>query len=255
MRRPWAVLGAVALLAACSRPEDAPAVRVADTLTGGLTVFAAASLADAFTDAEAVIEREHRGLSITFNFAGSQILVQQITEGAPADVVATADTKTMDEMVAAGLVERPAVLARNTLVIAVEPGNPEGITGLADLARPDLAVVLADPSVPVGAYAAAALDHAGVTVRPKSFELDVKAALAKVTAGEADAAIVYATDVTAAKGRAASVAVADADNQVVTYPIAVVRATAHKGAARELVTELARGRGRASLRAHGFLLR
>jgi molybdate transport system substrate-binding protein len=252
MRRLWAVLGAGALVGACSNPQDAPAVRAADTLTGDLTVFAAASLTDALTDAKPAIEGAHRGLSITYNFAGSQVLVQQITEGAPADVVATADTKTMDKLVAAGLVERPAVLARNSLVIAVESGNPEGVKGLADLARPDLAVVLADPSVPVGAYAAAALDHAGVTVRPRSFELDVKAALAKVTAGEADAAIVYATDVTAAKGRAATVAIADADNQDVTYPIAVVRATAHKRAARELLTALARGPGRASLRARGF---
>jgi molybdate transport system substrate-binding protein len=115
-------------------------------------------------------------------------------------------------------------------------------------------VILADPSVPAGGYAAAALDHAGVTVRPSSLELDVKAALAKVAAGEADAAIVYATDVTAAKGRASSVAITDADNQVVTYPIAVVRAAAHKRAARALVQELTGDRGRATLRAHGFQL-
>jgi molybdate transport system substrate-binding protein len=254
MPRRWAVLGAVAILAACSNPREAPIAGAAAVLSGDLTVFAAASLTDAFTDAEAAIERAHPRLSITSNFAGSQVLVQQLTEGAPADVVATADTRSMDRLVASRLVEPPVVLARNSLVIAVEPGNPEGVAGLGDLARPDLTVVLADPSVPVGAYAVAALARAGVTVRPRSLELDVKAALAKVAAGEADAAIVYATDVLAAKGRTSSVTIADPENQLATYPIAVVRASAHKRAARALLTELTRGRGRVALRARGFRL-
>jgi molybdate transport system substrate-binding protein len=242
----------MALLVACSNPREAPTVSSGSALRGDLTVFAAASLTDAFTDAEAVIEREHRGLSITSNFAGSQILVQQITDGAPADVVATADTTTMDKLVAAGLVEKPVTLARNSLAIAVAPGNPKQVKGLADLARADLVVVLADPSVPVGAYAAASLQQAGVQVKPRSLELDVKAALAKVTAGEADAAVVYATDVLAAKNRASSVAIPDADNQFAVYPIAVVRDSAHKRAARELLVELTEGPGRAALRARGF---
>lgn len=243
---------AAALLAACSNPAEAPATSSAPALTGGLTVFAAASLTDAFTDAKAVIEGEHRGLSITYNFAGSQVLVQQITEGAPADLVATADAASMDKLVAADLVEQPVVFARNALAIAVAPGNPKGIDGLADLADPDLVVVLADPSVPVGAYAAASLQHAGVEVQPRSLELDVKAALAKVTAGEADAAIVYATDVRAAGSRASSVAIPDADNQVVAYPIAVVRDSEHRRAARDLRRELTDGPGQRALRAHGF---
>jgi molybdate transport system substrate-binding protein len=250
MRRLWAVLGAVALLAACS--SEAPPVRTADEVRGDLTVFAAASLTEAFTDAKALIEREHRGVSITFNFAGSQVLVQQVIQGAPADIVATADTTTMAKLVTAGLVEGNVVFAHNALAIAVAPGNPKGVKGLADLARPDVATVIADPSVPVGAYAAAALRAAGVTVEPRSLELDVKAALAKVTAGEADAAIVYATDVLAAKGRAVAVAIPDARNQLVAYPIAVVRASAHKRAARALLEELTTGAGRSALRAHGF---
>jgi molybdate transport system substrate-binding protein len=252
MRRLWAVLGTVALLAACNNAKEAPIVASGDTLRGDLTVFAAASLTDAFTDAEPVIEREHRGATLTYNFAGSQVLVQQITEGAPADVVATADTETMDRLVTADLVEKPVTLARNRLAIAVGPGNPKRVKGLADLARADVSVVLADPSVPVGAYADAALQHAGVTVAPRSLELDVKAALAKVTAGEADAALVYATDVLAAKDRAAAVAIPDTDNQFAVYPIAVVRASAHRRAARELLVELTEGAGRAALRARGF---
>ena len=240
------------LLVACGNDREPPAVRAPDALTGNLTVFAAASLTDAFTDAEPLIEGEHRALSITFNFAGSQVLVQQITQGAPADIVATADEKTMDALVRADLVEQPKVFARNSLAIAVAPGNPKGVKGLVDLARSDLTVVLADPSVPVGGYAAAALEHAGVSVEPRSLELDVKAALAKVTVGEADAAIVYATDVLAAKGKADRVAIVDADNQFVAYPIAVVRASGHKRAARELVGAITTGPGRTTLRARGF---
>ena len=250
-RRLWGLIGAAAVLAGCNG-EPPPTRNAADELRGEVTVFAAASLTDAFTDAEALIEREHPQGSITFNYAGSQQLVQQVLDGAPADIIATADTATMDKLVAAARVEGPAVLAHNTLAIAVEPGNPKRVTGLADLARPDLVVVLADPSVPIGAYAAAALRLAGVSVRARSLELDAKATLAKVTAGEADAAIVYATDVLAAKGRAARVAIADADNQFVSYPIAIVRGTRHLRAARALLVELTDGPGRAALRTRGF---
>jgi molybdate transport system substrate-binding protein len=242
---------AATLLSGCN-DEPSPVVNKADELRGDVTVFAAASLTDAFTDAKAVIERAHPHGTITFSFAGSQMLVQQVLDGAPADIVATADTATMDKLVGAKRVEGPTTLAHNTLAIAVAPGNPKEVTGLADLARPDLTVVLADPSVPVGAYAAAALRHADVAVKPRSLELDVKAALAKVIAGEADAAIVYATDVLAAQGRADRVAIADADNQFVSYPIAVVRGTPHLRAARALLIELTDGPGRAALRARGF---
>lgn len=251
MRKLWAALCIVAVAAGCNG-EPPPIRNAADELRGEVTVFAAASLNDAFTDAKAVIEREHPDGSITFNFSGSQQLVQQIKNGAPADIVATADTRTMDELVAAKLVEGPTTFAHNTLAIAVAPGNPKGVKGLDDLARTDLAVVLADPSVPVGAYAAAALRVADVSVRPRSLELDVKAALAKVTAGEADAAIVYATDVLAAKGKADRVAIPDAVNQFVSYPIAIVRASSRKTAANALLIELTDGPGRAALRTRGF---
>jgi molybdate transport system substrate-binding protein len=252
MRRLVGVLGALLLLTACGRDTGGPAVRGGDALTGALTVFAAASLTEAFTDAKATLEREHAGLTVTYVFAGSQALAQQITDGAPADVVATADAATMQKLQAAQLVQAPTVFAHNTLSIAVAPGNPKHIGGLDDLARPDVIVVLADPSVPVGKYAAAALAHAGVIVRPRSLELDVKAALAKVTAGEADAAIVYVTDVRAAGAKADQVAIAAADNQPVDYPIAVVSASRHQAAARALLHELSSGAGRTALRAHGF---
>ena len=190
----------------------------------------------------------------TFSFGGSQQLVTQLLQGARADVVATADEASMQRLVDASLVEPAVTFAHTNLVIAVRPGNPKGIRGLADLARPDLDVVLADPSVPAGRYARQVLDAASVRVRPRSLELDVKAALAKVTAGEADAAVVYATDVRGIGGRADAVQFpeAAAPGAEVTYRIAVVRATRHRPAAEAFVAATTGGPVRDALIAAGF---
>ncbi len=236
MRRAAAVLLAGAAAATgCGGSPPAPR-------TATITVLAAASLTEAFDD---LVPAAHA----RYSFAGSQQLVAQVTAGAPADVVATADAGSMAQLVQAGLVDPPRDFARNRLAIAVEPGNPRRVQGLADLARPDLKVVLADPSVPAGRYARQILDRAGVTVRPISLELDVKAVAAKVAAGEADAAIVYATDV----GRAGSVAIPDDANVVATYPVAVVKATTHRAEAQAFVDRLLGPAGRAVLAARGFL--
>jgi molybdate transport system substrate-binding protein len=192
-------------------------------------------------------------LHVTANFAGSQALVAQIEQGAPADVFASADQKNMQKLVDTGLVEPPSVFARNALEIVVARANPKRIAGLRDLSRSDLVVVLADPSVPVGNYARQALVKAGVTVRPKSLELDVKAALAKVTTGEADATIVYATDVQAAGANAVGVVIPGAQNVVATYPIAVVKATKHRAAADAFVAMVMSKAGQQVLAARGFL--
>ncbi len=209
----------------------------------GLTVLAAASLSEAFEDLG-------RGTAVTYSFAGSQQLVAQVEAGAPVDVVATADPDAMDRVARAGLVETPRTFARNRLAIAVEPGNPQRIEGLADLARNGLKVVLADPAVPAGRYAGQALERAGVRVRPVSLELDVKAVARKVAAGEADAGIVYATDVVAGS----AVAIPDAANVLVTYPVAVARAPANRRAAEAFVDRLLGEPGQDALTAHGFLL-
>jgi molybdate transport system substrate-binding protein len=250
-------LGALVLAAltgaGCTN-SDTRAVRTPSALTGSLTVSAAASLTDVFTDVEAPLERSHSGLTLTFNFAGSQALVQQVIGGAPVDVIATADTRSMDKLASANLVEAPVVLARNTLVIVVAPGNPKHISALADLARPGVAVVLADPSVPVGAYSTAVLAHAHAAVKPRSLELDVKAVLAKVLVGEADAGIVYATDATSAGTKAEAVAIEPADNQTAQYPIAVVRSSKRVAAGRALVQQLTGAVGRRALAARGFLM-
>lgn len=233
MRRAFLLLPLLAL-GACAGSADGR----------GITVFAAASLSAPF---EALADELDDGAAPTFSFAGSSALVRQIEQGAPADVVATADERSMQALVSAGLVEEPRVFARNRLAIAVEPGNPQRIEELADLARPDLVVVLCEPTVPAGAYAREALAKAGVTVRPRSLELDVKAALAKVTAGEADAAIVYASDT---EDR---VEIPGEHNVVAAYPIAVVAGSPRTESARRFVDAVLGRPGREALAGAGFL--
>jgi molybdate transport system substrate-binding protein len=237
---------------ATSSTSSSPSA-AANPLNGPLTVFAAASLTEAFNDAKTSLQTEYHGLTITYSFAGSQQLVSQIENGAPADVIATADQKTMGVLTSAGLVETPKVFAHNKLEIVVAPGNPKGVKGLADLARSDLTVVLEDPSVPAGNFARQALQKAGITVTPKSLELDVKSELQKVAMGEADAGIVYVTDVTAAGTSVAGVPIPNDQNVIATYPIAVVKGSSHLKAARAYVDEIVSGDGQKALRARGFL--
>jgi molybdate transport system substrate-binding protein len=149
-------------------------------------------------------------------------------------------------------VDPPADFAANILQIAVAPGNPKGVKGLGDLARADLKVVLADPSVPSGRYARQALDNAGAAVRPVSLELDVKSVLRTVSSGEADAGVVYASDVSAARSSVTGVDIPPAQNVVATYPVAVVRGTGNRAAAQAFVDQLLNGAGRDALLARGF---
>ena len=221
-------------------------------LGGSLTVFAAASLAEALTDDKTQLLSVNRDLRLSFSFAGSQQVVAQVQAGAPADVAATADEASMQRLVSGNLVETPTTIARNLLEVVVAPGNPRKVRGLADLGRADLRVVLEDPAVPAGRYARQALDRKGLTVTPVSLELDVKSALQKVEGGEADAAIVYVTDVRSAGRRVTGVAIPADQNVVATYQAAVVRATAHAAAARAFVAQLQSGFGQQALRARGF---
>ena len=252
-----AAFGLTILMAACGRSSSAgptpTPTPTGPTMSGSLTVFAAASLTEAFNDDRARLSSASPGLSLTYSFAGSQQLVAQVQSGAPADVVATADEANMQKLVAANLVDTPRDFARNLLEIVVPPGNPKGVTGLADLARSDLKVVLEDPSVPAGKYGRQALDRAGVTVRPVSLELDVKSELQKIETGEADAGIVYVTDVRSAGSRASGVQIPAAQNVVATYPVAVVRGAKNRDAAQRFVDQLINGAGREALKARGFL--
>ena len=248
IRKAMVVLVLVGLVAgACTKKHKSVL-----TPSGAITVFAAASLTEAFNATKAKLATRAPQITIAYSFAGSQALAQQIIQGAPADVFASADEKNMQKLVDAGLVETPHVFARNTLEIAVAPGNPKHLTGLADLARADVATVLEDPSVPAGAYSQQVLAKAGVTVKPKSLELDVKSALAKVTSGDADAAIVYVTDVRAAVGKVIAVVIPDNQNILATYPIAILKATKNHAIAAAFVQEVVSGRGHDALLAAGF---
>ena len=209
-------LTALCLLAACSSASAGGGDR--SSATSNVTVFAASSLTDVFA-AEATAYQAKSGNGVTFSFAGSQDLVAQIGNGAPADVLATADEKTMG-LVADRLADPPRVFAHNTLVIALAKDNPGRVHTLADLGRDGVVVVLPDPSVPAGKYAAQALSDAHVSVKPASLEDNVRSVLTKVRLGEADAGIVYRTDVRATGGGVTSTPIDG--GPVATYPIAPV---------------------------------
>jgi molybdate transport system substrate-binding protein len=243
--------------AACSTGSSSTATTTTTTTvpqaSGNLTVFAAASLTESFTDLQTALATTDAALHLTYSFGGSGTLVTQIRNGAPADVVATADNASMQTLIDAGLVEQPTTFARNKLEILVAPGNPLHISTLQDLAKAGTKVVLGDSTVPAGKYAAQILQSAGVTVHPVSLEVDVKSAVAKVTSGEADATIVYVTDVKAAGSKGTGVVIPDAENVIASYPIAIVAATTHHAAAAAFVNDVVRGVGQQDLRARGFL--
>jgi len=221
--------------------------------TTSVTVFAAASLTEPFSDLQARLKTSNPGLALTFSFAGSGALVTQVQQGAPADVIATADPASMNKLRVAGLVDPPTSFATNRLEILVEPGNPKDIRGLQDLSRNDIKLVVADENVPAGRYSAQALQAAGVTVRPVSKEADVKAAVAKVTAGEADATIVYVTDVRSAGSKGQGVTIPEGVNVVADYLIAVVKATRNRVAAAAFLAAVVDGDGQGELLRRGFL--
>ncbi len=221
---------------------------------GQIVVFAASSLTEAFNELGAAFEQAHPGSQVVFNFAGSGDLARQILDGAPADVFAAADSQSMAAITEAGMeLNAPTVIARNTFEIIVEAGNPLGIATLADLTDPDLVVVLCAPSVPCGAGAAQVLTAAGVTLTPSSLEDKVKGVVTKVTTGEADAGIVFVTDVLAAGTTATGVSIAADVNVITSYPIVAVRDAPNALTAQAFVEFVAGDAGRAILAAHGFL--
>lgn len=255
------VAAAMVLVVACGSggggrpaPDVAPsAAAVPPALTGELTVFAAASLTEAFTRLGKEFEAEHPGVKVTCNFGSSSSLVTQILQGAPADVFASADEANLRRLAEGGAAAgQPVVFARNELAVIVGRGNPKKIASVRDLARPDLVVVVAAPQVPAGAYAAEVFRKAAVTVTPRSLETDVKAVVAKVTSGEADAGVVYATDVRAAGDRAEGIAIPAELGVVATYPIVVTREATNAAAADAFVSFVAGSRGQNVLSSFGF---
>jgi molybdate transport system substrate-binding protein len=220
--RPGLVIGgAIVLLATVSCGSDDAAGN--EGAPSDVTVFAAASLTAAFSDLGDAFMAANPGVDVTFSFAGSSELAAQLREGAPADVFASADPSNMAALVDAGLVDGdPATFATNVAEILVEAGNPFDIASVADLADDGLVVVQCAAEVPCGAYAEQVLSNAGVTVTPASLEQNVKAVVAKVLLGEADAGIVYRTDVLAAGGDADGVPIPDDVNVIAEYPIGLL---------------------------------
>jgi molybdate transport system substrate-binding protein len=217
-----------------------------------VTVFAASSLTDAFKAMQKPFTDEHNSLSLTFSFAGSQQLVAQLGQGAHADAAATADRASMDQVPARGPHRPPVVFADNRLVIAVGRGNPKSVQALADLARPGLRVVLADPAVPAGRYARDALGKAHVTVHPVSLEDNVEGVVTKVALGEADAGIVYATDATAARNVDA-VQIPESENVRAEYLASALPFGDQRTGGEDFVSFLLSAKGQSILRRFGFL--
>ncbi|MSY19405.1 MAG: molybdate ABC transporter substrate-binding protein [Actinobacteria bacterium] len=242
-----AILGP--LVASCGGAPDGGAKG-----SGGIVVFAASSLTEAFTEVATAFNGVNPNAKVMFNFAGSGELVTQISQGAPADAFVSADDSNMKKLAAVGEVAGdPVVIAKNTFQIIVENGNPQGITGLLDLANPELVVVLCAETVPCGTGAATILKNSNVTVTPKSLEDKVKGVVAKVTTGEADAGIVFVTDVKAAGDKASGVEIPTDVNVVTNYPMAVTKEAANAALARVFIDFVSASQGQAILAKYGFL--
>ncbi|HZF87541.1 molybdate ABC transporter substrate-binding protein [Streptomyces sp.] len=256
LRIAGAGVAALLTLSACSSSSDDDATENSRSpkLSGTVTVFAAASLEESFQTLGAEFERQHPGTEVSFNFGGSDSLAAGITNGAPADVFAAASPKTMAVVTDRdGTAGRPVTFVRNQLQIATLPGNPEKISALEDLTEPGLKVVLCDTEVPCGAAAQRALDAAGLDLEPVSYEQDVRGALTKVELKEADAAVVYRTDVRAAGDKVEGVDFPESADAVNDYPIALLKDAPHAQAAKAFIALVRSAEGQKVLTDAGFL--
>ncbi|MFF8915651.1 molybdate ABC transporter substrate-binding protein [Streptomyces sp. NPDC015032] len=263
-RRTLQVAGAgtaalLALSACSSSGPDSPAKSDGSSssspkLSGTVTVFAAASLKESFTTLGKEFEKQHPGTKVTFSFGGSDALAASITGGAPADVFAAASPKTMKIVTDAGDISgTPATFVRNQLEIATLPGNPDKISSLKDLTEPGLKVVLCDKQVPCGSAAQKALDASSLQLTPVSYEQDVKSALTKVELKEADAAVVYQTDVKAAGDRVEGVQFPESADAVNDYPIALLKDAPNAAASKAFIALVQSAEGQKVLTGAGFL--
>lgn len=247
------ILLSAALAGCAAQGGSAPDASTGSTPTGTITVFAAASLQATFTELARTFEAENPGTHVALSFAGSSDLAGQLNHGAPADVFASADRANMKKLQDAGLAEgTPKDFATNTLAIAVPPGNPAGITSLQDLARPGIKLVTCARQVPCGAATAKVAQAAGVTLSPVSEENAVTDVLGKVTSGEADAGLVYGTDIKAAGSSAEGIAFPEAASAVNTYPITGVTTSRNKATAQAFLNLVAGADGQKVLAAAGF---
>jgi molybdate transport system substrate-binding protein len=267
-RHAAAVLGAVLALAGCTsapEAEDRPAVAEpaeAAPIEGTLTVFAAASLTDVFTELGGMLEGHHPGLDVRFTFAGSSTLLAQLTQGAPADVFAPAAERQMEQAEAAGVVEESDVFAQNPLMLAVPADNPAGIVRpedggeaprLAEILTRDVVMAVCAPEVPCGEAAAELLEKAGLSDVPDTYEDDVRAVLTKVQLGEVDAGLVYLSDVWAAGSSVLAYDFREAPQAINRYRIGALADAPNPPAAQAFVELVLSEEGQAVLREARFL--
>lgn len=218
-----------------------------------ITVSAAASLTDVFPAIASSFTQRYPHITVTFNFAGSNALVEQLRAGAPVDVIATASQDTMRAAVRGGWAATPTVFATNTMVIATPPGNPAGVSSIRDLESTRILTAVCAPAVPCGQAANRLFARNKVAVTPVTEELDVRAVLGKVIADQVDAGIVYATDARAAGSTVTAIAIEAASNVITDYPIATVAYSAHQAPAQAFVDfVLTASAAQETLRAAGF---
>ncbi|MHB9755665.1 molybdate ABC transporter substrate-binding protein [Streptomyces sp. BYX5S] len=247
---------AVLTLSACgsSDADSSGASSGDEKLSGTVNVFAAASLKESFTKLGKQFEKEHPGTEVTFNFGGSDSLAAGITGGAPADVFAAASRKTMKTVTDAGdAAGEPSTFVRNQLEIATLPGNPDKVSSLKDLTNADLKVVLCAKEVPCGSAAQTALTASKLKLTPVSYEQDVKSALTKVELKEADAAVVYKTDVHAAGDKVEGVEFPESADAINDYPIARLKKAPNADAAKAFIELVKSADGQKALTEAGFL--
>jgi len=240
-----------AALAGCSSSSTSPSSGSSPS-TGTITVFAAASLTETFTQLGKQFEAAHKGDTVKFSFGPSSGLGTQITSGAPADVFASASPKTMQEVVSAGDASSPQNFAKNTMEVAVPPNNPAHVSSVNDLAKSSVKVALCQPQVPCGVVAADVFKNAGITVKPVTLQPDVKSVLTQVETGNVDAGMVYVTDVMAAGTKVKGVTIPANQNASTLYPIATIKGSKHESIAKEFVDYVLSPAGQQVLTAAGF---
>ena len=263
MRRQLSTVAAVAAaaalaLAGCGSSSSGsgaaatPSGATSAAPSGEINVFAAASLTEAFGTIGKQFEAAHPGTTVTFNFGPSSGLATQITQGAPADVFASASATNMDQVVAAKAADTPTTFVKNVMAIAVPPDNPANVTSINDLAKSSVKVAVCQPQVPCGKVAQQVFDNAGITVKPVTQEVDVKATLSKVELGEVDAGMVYVTDVRAAGDKVKGVPIPADVNASTSYPIATLTASKNPALAQAFVDYVLSPDGAAVLTGAGF---
>ena len=220
--------------------------------TGAITVFAASSLKDTFTQLGQQFEAAHPGDTVKFSFGASSALAEQINSGAPADVFASAAPKNMDQVVTPGNASNPQDFAKNTAEVAVPPSNPANVTSVTDLAKPSVKVALCEPKVPCGVVAAGVFKNAGITVKPVTLQPDVKSVLTQVELGNVDAGVVYVTDVKAAGSKVKGVTIPANLNASTLYPIAAITNSKNLSIAQAFVAYVLSPTGQQVLAAAGF---